>query len=350
MLMRKVKIRLTRRPLHMGPSIRSSHSSSTTATAGYQSIGSFHSDNVEDLMAAPDDTYEPPLLPFEDANHPHHSNENDFLLDRSHWTFLNHGAFGAALKCGHVRAQQWRQHLEEQPLRYFDRDLLPHLVYAARQLGKFCNVARHSNTTSSSNGLALVPNVTTAMNAVISGHVRYNTNKDNIQPRVVLWDTSYGSVKKMAHTYGAEVVEIPFQSMYLEQFVKNEKPAESIFVEALEHTLEQHGSYDYWQNDLLILDQTTSNTALNVPIALLAQKAKERGMRVVVDGAHGLLAQDVCLDEMMQHVDVYVSNGHKWLSCPRGVGMMYCPNETIRETLLRQPAVVSHGIDDGYFR
>ena len=33
-----------------------------------------------------------------------------------------------------------RYYLEQQPLRYFDRMLLPHLVYSARRLAKFCNV------------------------------------------------------------------------------------------------------------------------------------------------------------------------------------------------------------------
>jgi selenocysteine lyase/cysteine desulfurase len=70
-------------------------------------------------------------------------------------------------------------------------------------------------------------------------------------------------------------------------------------------------------------------------------------MITVVDGAHGLLAQEVSFPSLPS-IDIYLSNGHKWLSCPRGVAFVYCGNEELRETLLRQPAVISHGIDDGY--
>ena len=63
-----------------------------------------------------------------------------------------------------------------------------------------------------------------------------------------------------------------------------------------------------------------------MPIEALAKRAKELGMLVLVDGAHGLLAQEVDF-RLLPSVDIYVSNGHKWLSCPRGVAFMYCPNE-----------------------
>jgi hypothetical protein len=34
----------------------------------------------------------------------------DFLIEPG-WTFLNHGAFGAALRVGHERAAAWRDHV-----------------------------------------------------------------------------------------------------------------------------------------------------------------------------------------------------------------------------------------------
>lgn len=92
-----------------------------TAASGYQSIGSFHSDNVEILVSLPDSQYIPPTLPFSvntnEDNRDSNSIAEDFLIDGSTWTFLNHGAFGGALRCGHVRANQWRDFLELQPLR-----------------------------------------------------------------------------------------------------------------------------------------------------------------------------------------------------------------------------------------
>jgi hypothetical protein len=119
-------------------------------------------------MLASEMDYRPPPLPFEaqpqTTTGADMIQSDDFSLDRSDWTFVNHGEFGAALRCGHGRAKQWRDYLEQQPLRYFDRDLLPHLVYSARLLATFCKADRA--------GLALTQNATTALNGVIQGHVR----------------------------------------------------------------------------------------------------------------------------------------------------------------------------------
>ena len=83
------------------------------STEGYKAIGSFHSENLDELMAQTDDAYDIPELPFDQK----YSKSNplddfryasDFLLDREKWTFLNHGAFGAALRVGYDRAEHWR--------------------------------------------------------------------------------------------------------------------------------------------------------------------------------------------------------------------------------------------------
>ena len=278
-------------------------------------------------MADPD--FVPPDLPFEPL-----PTTAEFMLDRDNWTFLNHGAFGASLRCGYDRATQWREYTETQPLRFFDRSLLPHLVHTGRQLATFTNADRA--------GLALLPNVTAGINAAMNGYMRTNSSG-----RIVLWDTTYGSVKKIARTVCPHVTEVPFQTKYLDRLDNDRDDA---FVDALLETLDTScETMNEWENALLILDHTTSNTALTMPIERLAQIGKEHGMIVLVDGAHGLLAQPVDFADLPS-VDIYISNGHKWLSCPRGVAMMYCPNEELRETILRRPAVFSHGLDDGYFR
>jgi isopenicillin-N epimerase len=318
-------------------------------------MGSFHSENVDDLMAKSDEEYQPPCLPFEtntsssfsppfsfpeaalyadtDAdNHADTDTDTDhFLLDRQKWTFLNHGAFGAALKVGYQRAEQWRYHLERQPLRYFDRDLLPHLVYSARRLAEMCHAPRDATT--------IIPNVTYGLNTVLKGYARQYPNPSHI----ILWDTSYGSLKKMAHVYCEKVTEIPV-SDYFDRWDNGDmKDPADIFVQALEDTLAGVDT----TNALLVLDHTTSNTALNMPLESLSKLAKERNMLVMVDGAHGLLAQDVNLSAL-PHVDFYLTNGHKWMACPRGIGILYCPSPTFRDSILEQPACMSHGIGQGF--
>lgn len=298
-------------------------------------MGSFHSENVDVLMAQTDAEYITPSLPFDSipsSTDIHPSNERDLFLLDPKWTFLNHGAFGASLRVGYERAEQWRYHLERQPLRYFDRDLLPHLVYSARQLAGFCQASNRE-------ALTLIPNVTYGLNTVIQGYVK----KYQSDAHIILWDTSYGSLKKMAVEYCDKVTEVPVSGCF-NRSQKRDNHSD-IFKEALLGKLS--GDKASTKNALLILDQTTSNTAINMPLHSLSELAKKMEMLVMVDGAHGLLASPITLDETLP-VDFYLSNGHKWLSCPRGVAMMYCPSKELRETVLRQPAVISHGIGQGY--
>ena len=296
-------------------------------------MGSFHSEDVDELMLRKESSYSPPTLPFEYNILKSEDQEPEFLIDRSNWTFLNHGAFGAALNVGYRRAQQWRLHLERQPLRYFDRDLLPHLVYSARRIAHLCQASRESTT--------LIPNVTYGLNTILQGYSR--VFQDNAQ--VVLWDTSYGSLKKMANEYcPGKVSEIQLSSRFHQwksSFANN--PSE-LFESLLTETLD---AMDHTENALLVLDHTTSNTALNMPLELSSKLAKERGMLVLVDGAHGLGAQNVNLSQL-PHVDFYLGNGHKWLSCPRGIGMLYCSSQDLRDSILRRPACMSHGMGQGF--
>ncbi|CAG2249478.1 unnamed protein product [Mytilus edulis] len=77
--------------------------------------------------------YSPPRIPidlpvFKDT-------ENDEF--QTTVLFINHGAFGGVLKQAMETAQKWQVHTERQPLRFFDRELIPHLVYISRRLAKF---------------------------------------------------------------------------------------------------------------------------------------------------------------------------------------------------------------------
>lgn len=321
---------------------------------GYQSIGSFHNDNLADTLAQDESTYQAPSLPFEDEIastpfSPLSDARDDFSLDLDSWTFLNHAAFGGALKVGQDRAEMWRRHLEEQPLRYHDRELLPHLAHSARALAKL--LVGPQLMESSSSSYALLPNVTSGMNAVLSNY----TQKYGKEGHIICWDSTYGSVKTMARHYGRQgrITEIPLLAEYLTpKYVEEESSAAHV----LTHALTQRVAPQNPQRPppLLLLEQTASNTALNFPLADLAKAARTHlhpETLVVVDGAHGLWAQDtahILHDANGQDgdssVDVYLANGHKWLAAPRGVALVWSRNDASTERLLKYPAVLSHGM------
>jgi hypothetical protein len=76
------------------------------------------------------------------------------------WTFVNHGAFGAALRPAFEEAAAWRALCEAQPLSFLDRSLLPQLVRVARQLAAFLSCSPPD--------LALMPSCTSALNTVLA--------------------------------------------------------------------------------------------------------------------------------------------------------------------------------------
>ena len=179
----------------------------------------------------------------------------------------------------------------------------------------------------------------------------------------------------MCQTYhGKEnAIEIPFEKEFLPLMRKvstttlNRKDGDQnseIFISALDaaiHKIIQKSGKSSVAGSLLILDHITSNTAIHLPITAIAKYAKEEyGMVVAVDGAHALLSLPLDMGSILstgnssQHgeksgyVDIYLTNAHKWFSSPRGAALLFCANPEIRDTILAQPAVVSHGEDDGF--
>jgi hypothetical protein len=137
------------------PATQQHAAASAVDKTGYQGFGSFHSEDVEVLVRQDSATYQPPALPFPDplgtpagpivtvagyadascaavTNDVPASCSNSsgsfgdaakqqFLIDFSSWTFINHGAFGGVAEPAYRCAELWRRHCELQPLRFIDR-------------------------------------------------------------------------------------------------------------------------------------------------------------------------------------------------------------------------------------
>lgn len=70
---------------------------------------------------------------------------------------------------------------------------------------------------------------------------------------------------------------------------------------------------------VLVLSHVVTGTGAVLPIAAIARGARERGVIVVVDGAHAVGALPVSLREL-DDVDCYGGNFHKWFMGPTGTG------------------------------
>ena len=153
-------------------------------------------------------------------------------------------------------------------------------------------------------------------------------------------DVGYGSNKKMCQAYhGPNAIPIPFEENFLPLLQKDGITSSVLcntFLSALDASvrdiIKTRGRASI-AGSLLIVDHITSNTALQLPIDSIARYAKEEyGMIVCVDGAHGLLALPLDMGSILStgncqlpkeggHVDIYLTNAHKWfikivICCP----------------------------------
>ncbi|XP_072018992.1 uncharacterized protein [Amphiura filiformis] len=295
---------------------------------GKRDFGSFYSSNVEELINMPEDEYIPPEFPFTFPSYDVYKSSKTApplgrKMRRKHYfleedcTFLNHGAFGASLKEAVLVAQQWQAYIEKQPLRFFDREVLIHLIYITRRMAKF--VGCHPGE------LALVPNVTSAMNAVIKNlDIKQGDN-------IYYLNVTYGSVKTLikhtAKEKGAtiqeETIEFPIQS-------------KQQIINLVKNTLRKG-------TKLAVFDHIPSNTPFIQPLQELIHICHERGVPVLVDGAHGLGILPLNLHEL--DVDYYTTNCHKWFSSFKGCALLYV-KKSLQSTV--GPLIISHGFGHGF--
>ncbi|GLC60560.1 hypothetical protein PLESTB_001626900 [Pleodorina starrii] len=258
---------------------------------GYQNFGSFFTENVEDLIAIPEESYVAPKLPFEPPSMENVANigfgepcRQLFMVDFKNWTFINHGAFGAVCRAAHQESNQWREHCEAQPLRFLDRELFPHMVRVMREMADFIGADPRD--------LVFVPNATTGLNVAIQAA--------GLRPGDTMYmlNIGYGSVKKMAQAASAAAAgrgagtsaadgggggdgEAPggINVVYGEVTFPISSPLD--IVDLVSRTLPP-------ATRLAVFDSVTSNTALVLPVAELTALCRSRGVQVLIDGAHAL--------------------------------------------------------------
>ena len=226
--------------------------------------------------------------------------------------FLNHGSFGATPRPVQEEQARWRRRLEAQPVRFFQRELEAALDNARAALAEFLGAP--------SDDLLFVPNATSGVNAVLRSY--------DLDPgdQILITDQAYNAcanaARYAASSAGAEVVvaSVPFPLQCGAEVV------DSIMDSVGERTR------------LAIVEHVTSPTGLILPINEVVAGLRDRGVDVLVDGAHAAGMVDVDI----RNIDAtfYAGNCHKWLCAPKGAGFLYvAPDHQSRVV----PTVVSHG-------
>ena len=236
---------------------------------------------------------------------------------RRHWmldpkvVFLNHGSFGATPLVVLGAQRRYRDQMEAEPVRFMVRELERLIDEARRQAADFLGADPE--------GFAFVQNATAGVNAVLRslslrpGDELITTNHE--------YNASRNALDYVAEQSGARVViaGIPFP-------LSDSARVVSSIVDCFSE-----------RTRLLLVDHITSQTGLILPLQSIAEKAAERGIDVLVDGAHA--PGMVPLDLRSLPVSWYTGNFHKWVCAPKGAGFLWS-REDRRDV---RPTSISHG-------
>lgn len=229
-------------------------------------------------------------------------------------TYLNHGSFGACPRPVLALQSRLREELESEPMDFLWRELPARLAAAREALAAFL--------TCDPDDLAFVPNATAGV-ATVVGSLELAPGDE-----LLTTDLAYGACRKLleraARRTGARVVaaRVPFPLA---------DPGEVVAAVAAVASP---------RTRLALVDHLTSATGIVLPVAALVATLEERGIPVLVDGAHA--PGSVPLDLGRLAASYYTGNAHKWLCAPKGAAFLHARAD--RRAGLH-PLVVSHGYE-----
>uniref|UniRef100_A0A0A9WU66 Isopenicillin N epimerase n=1 Tax=Lygus hesperus TaxID=30085 RepID=A0A0A9WU66_LYGHE len=203
--------------------------------------------------------------------------------------------------------QRWQCYIEEQPLRFIDRELIPNLQHILTAFAEFMHCE--------SNELVLIPNTTTGIDVLL------RTIPLTSHDTVVSFEFGYEPVKHLIRrtcdVTGADQVEV---------FVALPIKDPCILVDSLRSTLEDLRKHRK-RVAFVLLEHITSSGGVVLPIKEVVQLCHDFETKVVVDGAHALGAMDINLHSL--NCEFYVMNAHKWFCSAKGCALLYIRKDVI---------------------
>ena len=212
--------------------------------------------------------------------------------------FLNHGSYGACPQPVRQALHDWHTQMERNPVEFLGRRSATLLRAAREQLAGFVGAQ--------ADDLVFVPNATTGVNVV--------ARSLDLQPG----DEVLGTTLE----YGAcdaawDFICAQHQARYLRTPVALPLDDEACVRQIMAGVTPR--------TRLVFISHLASTTALILPVAAVIGAAHERGLPVLVDGAHAPGQLELSLDAL--GADFYTGNCHKWLCAPKGSGFLHARPE-----------------------
>jgi isopenicillin-N epimerase len=207
----------------------------------------------------------------------------EFLLDQS-VTFLNHGSFGATPRAVFERYQEWQRELERQPVLFLARRLDALLAEARAELGAYVGA--------DPDDLVFVPNATAGVN--VAAWPLGLKQGDEVLSTDLEYDALDLTWEHVCGDFGARYVRTPIR----------------LPVTSADEIVEAVWAGVGPRTRALFLSHHTSSTAMTLPVRELCRRAREAGIRTIVDGAHVPGHLPLNLREL--DADYYAGNCHKW--------------------------------------
>ena len=241
--------------------------------------------------------------------------------------YLNHGTVGVTPRAVLEAQQRWRDRIERHPSRFLLRELWTFTGTGRREpvLMRQAAAAVAAFVGARPEDLVFIDNTTAGVNAVMQSLP--------FQPgdEILLTDQIYGgiltAVQHWAGRAGAtiRVVELPYPAF--DPGVALQRFADAITP----------------RTRLVIAEHIAAETALICPVAEIVRLAHDRGVPVLIDGAH--VPGQLDLDVAALGADFYVANLHKWAMAPRSCAFMVTAPACQPDL---HPAVISWGYGTGY--
>lgn len=242
--------------------------------------------------------------------------KESWLLDPS-IVFLNHGSFGACPRAVLARQDLWREQMEARPIEFLDRRLDALLAEARQPFADFLRCDRDD--------FAFITNATSGVNAVLRS-LRLEPG-DQLLTTNHVYPAVRQTMRHLAERAGGEHVEVRVDLPV--------RDAEQV-VNAIASALTP-------RTRLVIMDHVTSPTALVFPAAAVAALCAQRGVDLLIDGAHAPGMVD--LDLRALNPAYYTANLHKWVCAPKGAAVLWARSDR-QEGL--HPTTLSHYVGQGF--